>query len=147
MNKAAPDHWGTPITRDFSGVKQIRKLRGVKTFDDFPESTKAVYLEIAKCFPGVQVWACGSRVRGDYVDKEPSRDDRERHDSWVCSIIWREKAGMKLKEESDFDFLVAPNAVQVGELPENTERVRCRIPESELIEIPVYYGLELEQTA
>ena len=135
--KAAPDQWGTPITRDFSGVEKLRKLRGVKTFDDFPESTKAVYMEAARCFPGWQVWACGSRVRGDY---------REKNDYFFVNIA-REMAGMKMKDESDFDFLVAPDAVQVGELPENTERVRCRIPESELIEIPVYYGLELEQTA
>ena len=66
----------------------------------------------------------------------------ERHDSWVCSIIWRERAGMKFKEESDYDFLVSPDAVQVGELPPNTERVRCRIPENERIEIPIYVGLE-----
>lgn len=137
MEKTEKNHWGQPITRDLSGVEELRKLRGVKTFADFPESTKAVYLEVAKCFPGVQVWACGSRVRGDY---------REKNDYFFVNIA-REMAGMKMKDESDFDFLVAPDAVQVGELPENTERVRCRIPESELIEIPVYYGLELEQTA
>jgi hypothetical protein len=53
---------------------------------------------------------------------------------------------MKSKIESDFDFLVSPDAVQVGELPENTERVRCRIPENERIEIPIFYGngMELE---
>ncbi len=138
MGKTEKNHWGQPITRDLSGVERLRKLRGVKTFADFPEGTKAVYMEVAKCFPGVQVWAVGSRVRGDYVDKEPSRGDWERHDSWVCSIIWRERAGMKFKEESDYDFLVSPDAVQVGELPPNTERVRCRIPEGERITVPIF---------
>jgi len=136
MTKTAPDKWGTPIKRDLSGVEALRKLRGVKSFDQFPESTKAVYLAVAKCFPGWQVYAIGSRVRGDYVDR------------FEGSAIYaaRYRAGMKSKIESDFDFLVSPDAVQVGELPENTERVRCRIPENERIEIPIFYGngMELE---
>jgi len=128
MGKTEKNHWGQPITRDLSGVERLRKLRGVKTFADFPESTKAVYLEVAKCFPWVQVWACGSRVRGDY---------REKNDYFFVNIA-REMAGMKFKEESDYDFLVSPDAVQVGELPPNTERVRCRIPEGERITVPIF---------
>ena len=65
--KAAPDKWGTPIKRDLSGVDHLRQLRGVKTFADFPRSTQDIYLQVARCFPGWQVWAVGSRVRGDYV--------------------------------------------------------------------------------
>lgn len=127
--KTAPDKWGTPITRDLSGIEMLRKLRGVKSFDQFPESTKRVYLQVAKCFPGIQVWAFGSRVVGHYVDKRDGEEIRAA----------RKIAGIKDKIESDFDFLVEPNAIQVGELPPNTERVRCRIPESEKIAIPIYY--------
>lgn len=128
MNKAAPDKWGTPITRDLSGVEKLRKLRGVKSFEQFPKTTQDIFLAVAKCFPGIQVWACGSRVRGDY---------REKNDYFFVNIA-RERAGMKMKDESDYDFLVSQDAVQVGELPPNTERVRCRIPENERIEIPVF---------
>lgn len=133
MTKTAPDKWGTPIHRDLSGVEILRNQRGVKTFTDFPQSTQDIYLRVAKCFPGWQVYAVGSRVRGDYVDR------------FEGSAIYaaRYRAGMKSKIESDFDFLVAPDAVQVGELPPNTERVRCKIPKNEMIEIPIYYGLEL----
>lgn len=129
--KKAPDKWGTPITRDLSGIEMLRKLRGVKQFSQFPSRTQEIYLAVAKCFPGVQVWAVGSRVRGDYV---------ERYDYFFVSAA-RNEAGMKQKTESDFDFLVSPDAVQVGELPPNTERVRCRIPESEKIAIPIYYKI------
>lgn len=129
--KKAPDKWGTPITRDLSGIEMLRKLRGVKQFSQFPSRTQEIYLDVAKCFPGVQVWAVGSRVRGDYV---------ERYDYFFVSAA-RNEAGMKQKTESDFDFLVSPDAVQVGELPPNTERVRCRIPESEKIAIPIYYKI------
>ena len=134
MTKTAPDKWGTPIHRDLSGVEILRNQRGVKTFTDFPQSTQDIYLRVAKCFPGWQVWAVGSRVRGDFV-------------TVICGSdvhLARERAGMKAKLWSDFDFLVSPDAVQTGELPPNTERVKCRIPESEKIEIPIFQnGMEL----
>jgi hypothetical protein len=136
MTKTAPDKWGTPIHRDLSGVEILRNQRGVKTFTDFPQSTQDIYLRVAKCFPGWQVYAVGSRVRGDYVDRFEG----------VAIYAARYRAGMKSKIESDFDFLVSPDAVQVVEFPANTERVRCRIPENERIEIPIFYGngMELE---
>ena len=132
--KTQPDKWGTPIKRDLSGVEHLRQLRGVKTFADFPRSTQGIYLQVAKCFPGWQVWAVGSRVRGDYVERFEGAD----------IYAARYRAGMKSKIESDFDFLVSPEAVQDGELPPNTERVKCRIPESEKIPIPIFQnGMEL----
>jgi len=133
--KTAPDKWGTPIKYDVSDLVELRKMRGVKAFDEFPKATQEIYLAVAKCFPGWQVWAVGSRVRGDYIDKID-------YGRFVQKA--RAKAGMKPKDESDFDFMVAPDAVQVGELPPNTERLKCRIPESEKIEIPIFQnGMEL----
>ena len=132
--KATPDKWGTPITRDLSGVEILREIRGVRLFDQMPTMTRWIYGNVARCFPGVQVWAVGSRVRGDYV--------LESDGDWIREA--RRKAGMKNKAESDFDFLVAPGAVQVGELPPNTERVRVRIPDTEKIEIPIFYGYGVE---
>jgi len=131
--KTAPDKWGAPIKRDLSGIMELRAMRGVNAFDEMPTSTQRIYLEVAKCFPGVQVWAVGSRVRGDWTKATDGK--------WIKEA--RADAGMKPKTESDFDFLVSPDAVQTGELPPNTERVRCRIPINERIEIPIYYGLEL----
>lgn len=131
MNKTSADKWGTPIRRDLSGVEILREIRGVRLFDQMPLYVQRVYLEVARCFPAVQVWAVGSRVRGDYV--------LESDGDWIREA--RRKAGMKDKTESDFDFLVAPDAVQVGELPPNTERVRCRIPMNERMPIPIFKGV------
>ena len=131
---AAPDKWGQPIKRDLLGLFELRNMRSVSTFSEFPSGTKDIYRRVAKCFPGAQVWAVGSRVRGDYTKHTDGR--------WIKEA--RAKAGMKPKDESDFDFLVSPAAVQVGELPANTERVRCRIPESEKIPIPIYYPENVE---
>lgn len=133
MNTQPNNKWGEPIARDLSSVEQLRKVRGVKTFDDFPPATQRVYLEVAKCFPGVQVWACGSRVRGDYV---------ETGDYFFVKEA-RKMAGMKRKEQSDFDFWTTGKPVR--ELPENTEQVRCRVPENEKVAIPIFNDVELGQ--
>jgi len=113
---------------------KIRELYRVSKFEAFPPETKAVYTAVAKCFPGFQVYACGSRVRGDYVDF----NEANRHEKIVIQA--RKAAGMKHREQSDYDFWVAPGAVQVGALPQNSERARLRIPESEKVAIPIYYG-------
>ena len=146
--KTQPDKWGTPIKRDLSGVEHLRQLRGVKTFADFPQSTQDIYLQVARCFPGWQVWAVGSRVRGDYIDiPEIQENGKHKRGDWLeySNVIRaREAAGMKDKVNSDYDFLVSPEAVQTGELPPDTERVKCRIPETEKIEIPIFQnGMEL----
>lgn len=128
MTKTPPDKWGTPVHRDLSGVEELRKLRGVKTFEEMPLYVQRVYLEVARCFPNIQVWACGSRVRGDYI--EPG--------DYFFVKIAREMAGMKPKKESDFDFFIYGKAHPVCALPPNTELVKCRIPEKELIAIPIF---------
>lgn len=120
---------GEPVSRDFSGVEYLRKLRGVKTFDEMPLYVRRVYLGVAKCFLGVQVWACGSRVRGDYVEPGDGVEVRAA----------RVAAGMKDKRESDFDFLVLDSTAQpVCELPKNTELVRVKVPENEMVAIPIF---------
>lgn len=106
-------------------------LRGeyrVTRFQDFPQETKWVYEAIARRFPGSQVYACGSRVRGDYVDSVKD----------AGMIDARLRAGMKARYLSDYDFWVEPGAQQVGDLPENTDRCRLRIPENEKVQIPIY---------
>lgn len=127
-----PDKWGTPIIRDFSGLKILRDTRSVRRFWEMPTTTQAVYLEVAKCFPGVRVWACGSRVRGDYVEVNDKEIVRQ----------WRVNAGMKNKAESDFDFWINGAPHPVRELPANTEQVKCRVPDTEKVAIPIYVGLE-----
>lgn len=148
MNKTPADKWGTPIKYDLSGVEQLRKLRGVKTFADFPQSTRGVYLQVAKCFPGWQVWAVGSRVRGCYICILSFQELGMNYgESWIeyeRTKQARLAAGMKDKGQSDYDFLVAPDAIQIGQLPKGAERVRVLVPKDERIPIPIFEnGMEL----
>jgi hypothetical protein len=76
-----------------SAIK-IRDSRKVLSFDQFPESTKAVYLAIADHFPGVQIYATGSRVNGDYIDGN----------SLFSVRYMRKELGKAEKDISDFDF-------------------------------------------
>ncbi len=66
------------------------------TWDDLPRYMKERYLEIAAHFPNVQVYACGSRVSGGYVESFTPKEIRE----------MRRKAGKPDKVESDYDFTV-----------------------------------------
>lgn len=120
------------ITVDNGLLLSIRAIYGVREFDQFPGYTQAVYHGVARCFPGVQVYACGSRVRGDYVDANGVRDAERQVQ------IARSKAGMKHRQMSDYDFWVEPGAAEVCLLPDNTDRCRLRIPENEKVAIPIY---------
>lgn len=113
-------------------INRIREVYQVASFDKFPEGTKAVYLAVAKCFPGFQVFACGSRTRGDYVDIAANGE--------VDNIVLnaRKRAGMRFRKQSDYDFWVEPGAVQVGELPAGVDRARLRIPDNEKVAIPIW---------
>lgn len=119
------------IVVDNSLLLKIRAKYGVKSFDQMPGYTQAVYSSIAKCFPGFQVYACGSRVRGDYADAGVTPTD-------VTVTFARKAAGMKQRPNSDYDFWVEPSAIQTKNLPPNCDRARLRIPENEKIAIPIY---------
>lgn len=119
------------ITVDNSMLLKIREKYGVTSFEQMPGYTQAIYELVAKCFPGFQVYACGSRVRGDYVDVVVPTD----------KIVFdaRKAAGFKCRENSDYDFWVEPAAIQIKDLPPNCDRARLRIPEKEKVAIPIYY--------
>ncbi|MCB0542102.1 MAG: hypothetical protein KDC70_01205 [Saprospiraceae bacterium] len=108
-------------------LSKIQNARRVVTFSGFPEVTKNLYLHVGACYAGEQVFACGSRVRGDYVDASDGREIREA----------RQAAGKAPKVFSDFDFFTGPYAVQQGPLPFGAERVRCKV-KSDKILIPMW---------
>lgn len=120
------------ITVDNSLLLKIREIYRVANFEDFPLNTQGIYNTIARCFPGAQVYACGSRVRGDYVDAYGVRSAERQVE------IARRKAGLKHRRMSDYDFWVEPGAEMVGMLPEFADRCRLRIPENEKVAIPIY---------
>lgn len=132
MNMAAsrrPKH--QVIHVDNSLLLAIRAKYRVTEFSGLPFTTQIIYEQIAACFPGSQVYACGSRVRGDYIDI-----DWQQSDEIVMEA--RKKAGLKFRQKSDFDFWVEPGAEQKGKLPANCDRCRLRVPENEKIPIPIY---------
>ncbi len=50
--------------------------RAFATWEEMPYQSKMKYLEIADSVPGVQLYACGSRIDGTYVDGLSSGDIR-----------------------------------------------------------------------
>lgn len=120
------------VTVDNSLLLSIRAIYRVTNFEEFPGMTQVMYFTIARCFPGAQVYACGSRVRGDYVDATGLRSAE------LQVEIARSKAGLKHRQMSDYDFWVEPGAEMVGVLPDNADRCRLRIPENEKVAIPIY---------
>lgn len=116
------------IEHDGAALQKIAAARRVTSIDEMPWYAQCRYLRAAACFAGFQVFACGSRVRGDYVDSWDGEQVRKA----------REAAGKSPKQRSDFDFWVEPGAVQVGQLPDGMERVRCKVPENQKIAIPMW---------
>lgn len=102
--------------------------RRAKTFNDLPPYMREQYGVIASHFPGIQVWACGSRVAGDYV--EPWDDDEIR--------VLRDANFKQPKRQSDFDFWIEGNPTPVGNLPTWADHVRGRISENERITIEMW---------
>lgn len=110
---------------DTSALNALRKERAVLYYRDFPRQTQAFYSLVASCFPGRQVFACGSRVRGDYFDE--TLDTRAAR-----------RSGGKPEKPSDFDFWVGDNQPEAHALPVGADRARCRIPETEKIPLPMW---------
>lgn len=95
------------LQRFFSG------LRAPASFEKMDVQTQQRYGMIYDCFPGVQIFACGSRVNGDYVDAWSEPHIRE----------MRRALGKAEKVESDFDFWVPSNISPVFDLPTFADRL------------------------
>ena len=95
---------------------------------DLPAYMRAVYVDLSGYFPGVQLWACGSRVNGGYVEKWSSDQFRQ----------LRLAAGRSNKDSSDYDFFAPEGAHPVKSLPNHFDRVRYLPPGEHLIEIPMW---------
>lgn len=114
-----------PYFVDTSALEVLRQNRGVSNFKDFPRATQVFYNLIASCFPGRPVFACGSRVRGDYLDE-------------TLDTTTARRSGGKAGKVSDFDFWVGDNSPEAYPLPPGADRARCRIPESEKVLLPMW---------
>ena len=104
------------------------KSRSVSEFHEMPAYTRHIYGCIADCFPGIQVYAVGSRVNGDYVDADSPAEIRRA----------RREAGKAEKHESDFDFWIAERVSPVGYLPMLSDRLFYLPPGERKILVPMW---------
>lgn len=118
------------VELDMAHIERIRQNARVREFSDFDYQKKERYLSIAKCYPGSQVFACGSQVRGDYFDNF----------NMDGIIQARQKAGMQTHRVSDYDYWVHPSIKTPEGLPNYADRYRGKFNEKEMVAIPVYYG-------
>lgn len=126
-----------PVAVNKALLEQIRLERAVSVFERFPSETAKRYEEITWRFPGVHVYACGSRVRGDWWDMEMDRMDISND----IILQARYEGGMRIDKYSDYDFWVEPNAVAKEPLPIWADRFRGKFNEKEMVAIPIYNGI------
>lgn len=130
INEAEKNKGFEKVELDMGPIEAIRKNNRPTCFDDLWGYQRYNYMEIAKCFPGVDVWACGSHVRGDNMLLHGN----------IGIIKARQKAGMRVDRDSDYDFWVHPITQPVKDLPCNSDRYRGKFNRKEMIPIPIYYG-------
>lgn len=118
MNEQKIALWRWSIKHDSMRVKSVEidttppqsatelmQRRKVNHFCDLPEFTKRVYLCAADFFAGVQLYASGSRVNGDYIDA----------DSPIAVLDMRRALGKSEKQISDFDFTFKDHRNQLSQ--------------------------------
>lgn len=68
-NRRSPDEQLFDVGDTRSSVA-FAKSRSVKTFARLPSMTRERFLMLASLFPGRKVYATGSRITGEYIDKD-----------------------------------------------------------------------------
>lgn len=118
------------VNLDLASIEGLRAANAVSVFEEFSKEQQKAYKEIAKCFPGIQVYACGSQVRGDYM--------RDYNFSYIIEA--RQKAGMRVDRVSDYDFWVHPHIENswASPLPPGADRFRGKFNPNTMIPIPIY---------
>lgn len=115
-------------------ARTLARSRSVATFEEMPEYTKTRYRALASIFIGRQIWACGSRVTGEYEDSGEGYE----------VIRMREILGKKKnKKASDYDFWMKGKPGEnrgdvIKLLPSWADFVPSGIPGAEKIQIPMY---------
>ncbi len=100
----------------------IAKGRSFATFYDMPPYMRERYLHIAGLFPGIQFYACGSRVKGEYIEKWSGESIRH----------LRKMLHKPEKEESDYDVCIDQYLYRLNDgsdvvIP-NKEEIRAGLP-------------------
>lgn len=115
-------------------AQALARSRKPASFEEMPAHAKTAYRFIASIFPDRQVWACGSRVSGEYLGER---------DGGNIVRMRRILGKSDKKKVSDYDFWMA---VEPGEtrgdiiklLPSWADFVPSGIPGAEKLRIPMY---------
>lgn len=140
VNEASKRPKGEAVeVTDISEAESIARGRAFTEFLQMPEYMRARFLQIADLFPGVQFYACGSRVTGEYVEKWSGKGIKQ-----LRKVL--RKAD---KEESDYDVCVigqqkARNGKLITReqirksLPQWADLLNHGVPDNEKIAIPMW---------
>ena len=85
--------------KDDRSARSLANARQVRVFDKMPAAMREKFLFLASLFPGRKVYACGSRVTGEYIEVDSPKN--------VLSM--REVLLKKEVKESDYDIVVELN--------------------------------------
>lgn len=115
---------------------KMAESRSFSTFQQLPNYMRERYMEIASRFPGVQFYACGSRVTGTYVESF----------SGNAIHALRKAMGKPAKRESDYDVCVdigkwkpALTRTEIRKkLPPYADLLNYGVPDNEKIPIPMW---------
>lgn len=92
-----PD-FAMPDISKTDAAERLAKSRAVGVFDRLPKGTKNKYLKLAALFPGREIFACGSRISGHWIDKGSGPD----------IVKMRETLLRKQTTQSDYDITITP---------------------------------------
>lgn len=134
-----PEH-ETMEVKNTDNAERIAKSRSFSTFAQMPTYMQDRYMQIASLFPGVQFYACGSRVNGEYIE------------TWSGSGIKKLRGTLNKpdKKESDYDFCIDIPAhidkkgegdflnIVKDSAPKWSDLMRTGIPPNEKIPIPMW---------
>lgn len=124
-----------------SADRRFISARRFKSFSQLPEYMQARFLELAAMFMGREVWACGSRVNGTWIEK----------DSLPEVARMREGLGKAPKIESDYDvyFPLKPDEDRgeiLSRLPKWADLLPHGVPPDEKILIPMWDWAKLPKS-
>ena len=124
-----------------SADRRFITARRFRTFKQLPKHMQEKYLQLAALFMGREVWACGSRTNGTWIEK----------DSLPEVARMREGLGKTPKIESDYDiYFPLKHGEDRGELaallPEWADLLLHGVPPDEKILIPMWDWTKLPKT-
>lgn len=115
-------------------ARKVADGRAFKQFAQMPEYMREKYLQIAGVFPGIQFYACGSRVTGEYIE------------TWSGAPIikMRQALNKASKPESDYDVCIDMPVLNLtlagirANLPPWADLLNHGVPPDQKIAIPMW---------